>query len=389
MKLKGLRVVDLSVFLPGPYLTLALADHGAEVIKIEPPDGDPTRRIGVADGPTTLYFRNLNRGKKSVVLNLKEPRDRDRLLRLAATADVFVESFRPGVVDRLGVGYEDVKARNAGIVYCSTSGYGQSGPYSQYAGHDLNYLGVGGYLAASEAGEGGKPIIPGTTVADSAAGGMHAVMSICAALVARGRTGEGAFLDVSVADGALQLMALHIEDHLATGVQPGHRHTITTGRYACYDTYQASDGGWITVAAIEPKFWANFCNLIGLPQWAARQTDDDVQDQVRAEVADVIRTKARDEWVALLAPADTCVAPVLTVAEVVDDPQLVGRGDFPTASHPTAGEFRQLGPTLGGQVREAHYELRAGDVTDTDELLAASGLSADDIAKLHDAGVIQ
>ena len=213
-------------------------------------------------------------------------------------------------------------------------------------------------------------------------------MSICAALVARGRTGEGAFLDVSVADGVLQLMALHIEDHLATGVHPGHRHTITTGRYACYDTYQAADGGWITVAAIEAKFWANFCNLIGLPQWAKSQTDDAVQDQIRAEVADVIRTKTRDEWVALLAPADTCVGPVLSVEELVDDAQFVARGDFPEAAHPSHGTFRQLGPTLAGQVREPRYALREGDVTDTAELLALAGLSEDDIAKLHDAGVI-
>jgi len=137
MKLAGLRVVDLSQFLPGPYLTLALADHGAEVIKIEPPDGDPSRRIGVADGPTTVFFRNLNRGKKSVVLNLKEPRDRDRLLKLAATADVFVEAFRPGVAERLGVGYDDVSRQNPGIVYCSVNAFGRSGPYRDRPAHDL------------------------------------------------------------------------------------------------------------------------------------------------------------------------------------------------------------------------------------------------------------
>jgi alpha-methylacyl-CoA racemase len=214
-------------------------------------------------------------------------------------------------------------------------------------------------------------------------------MSICAALFDRGRTGVGAFLDVSVADGVLQLMALHIEDHLATGVHPGHRHTVTTGRYACYDTYQASDGGWITVAAIEPKFWANFCDLIGLPHWAKSQTDDALQDQIRAEVAAVIRTKTRDEWVAWLAPEDTCVAPVLSVEELVKDAQFNARRDFPLAHHPSAGDFRQLGPTLGGQLRDDEYQLREGDVTDTDELLTRAGLSAEEIAKLHEAGAIQ
>ena len=382
--LDGITVLDLGSVGPAARASRWLADYGATVVKVGAvPSAGSVQIIPV------FFAYGGQREMKRALFDLKSPEGREAFLTVAAKADVLIESFRPGVVDRLGIGYDDVKARNRGIVYCSTSGYGQDGPYSQFAGHDLNYLGVGGYLACSEPGEGGKPVVPGTTVADSAAGGMHSVMSICAALVARSRTGEGTFLDVSVADGALQLMALHIEDHLATGVTPGHRHTITTARYACYDTYECADGGWITVAAIEAKFWANFCNLIGLPQWGGRQTDDDVQDQIRAEVAAVIRTKPRDEWVTLLAPADTCVGPVLSIAELVDDPQLVGRGDFPTASHPSAGTFRQLGPTLAGQVREPNYELREGDVTDTDELLAAAGLSADDIAKLHDAGVVQ
>jgi len=381
--LDGTTVLDLGSVGPAARASRWLADYGATVVKVGAvPSAGSVQIIPV------FFAYGGQRGMKRALFDLKSPEGREAFLALAAASDVVIESFRPGVVDRLGVGYDDVRARNPGIVYCSTSGYGQDGPYSQHAGHDLNYLGVGGYLACSEAGEAGKPVIPGTTVADSAAGGMHAVMSICAALVARGRTGEGAFLDVSVADGVLQLMALHIEDHLATGVHPGHRHTITTGRYACYDTYQAADGGWITVAAIEAKFWANFCNLVGLPQWASSQTDDAVQDQIRAEVADVIRTKGRDEWVALLAPADTCVAPVLSVEELVDDPQLVSRGDFPEAHHPSKGTFRQLGPTLAGQVREPRYDLREGDVTDTDALLASAGLSPDEITKLHEAGAI-
>ncbi len=175
-----------------------------------------------------------------------------------------LESFRPGVVDRLGIGYDDVRAVNPAIVYCSTSGYGQTGPYATRAGHDINYLGLGGYLDCSERGPGNKPPLPGATVADAAGGGMQAAMAILAALVRRASTGEGAYLDVSIADGVLSLMALAVDEYLATGVVPGPGHSILTGRYACYDTYRCADDGWVAVGAIEPHFYANLCRAAGL-----------------------------------------------------------------------------------------------------------------------------
>ena len=203
-------------------------------------------------------------------------------------------------------------------MYCSTSGFGQTGPRSQWAGHDLNYLGVGGFLHCTGRGADGQPPVPGLTLADSAGGGMHAVMAILAALVRRATTGEGAFLDVSIADGVLGLMALAVDEYLATGDEPAPRHGLLTGRYACYDTYPTRDGRWLTVAAIEPRFWANLCERVGLPQWAAHQEDDAVQDQIRAELRAVFLTRDLDDWIAELSPADTCVAPVLTVPEIVD-----------------------------------------------------------------------
>jgi alpha-methylacyl-CoA racemase len=375
--LDGITVLDLSSVGPGTRAARWLADYGATVVKVGAvPSAGSVQIIPVyhAYGGGRLWKRAL--------FDLKAPEGREAFLRLAERSHVIIESFRPGVTARLGVGYDDVKARNPRIVYCSTSGYGQDGPSSQWAGHDLNYLALAGYLAASQPADGGQPPMPGTTIADSAAGGMHAVMSICAALV----KGEGAYLDVSVADGVVQLMSVNIEEHLATGAVPGHRHTMTTGRYAAYDTYQCSDGGWISVGAIEPKFWVNFCTLIGLPQYAHEQTNDELQDEIRAEVARVIRTKTRDEWTEVLAPADTCVAPVLSVPEVVRDAQL--RRGLVEAVHPAHGSFQSVGPTLAGQVRQERYEVREGDVTDTDELLAAAGVSADEITKLHDAGVI-
>jgi alpha-methylacyl-CoA racemase len=358
--LDGITVLDLSSVGPATRAARWLADYGATVVKVGAvPSAGNVQIIPV------YHAYGGGRLQKRALFDLKSADGREAFLRLAERADVLVESFRPGVMARLGVGYEDVKARNPRIVYCSTSGYGQEGPYSQWAGHDLNYLALGGFLDASQRAAGGQPPVPGTTIADSAAGGMHAVMSICAALVKR----EGAYLDVSVADGVVQLMSVNIEDHLATGAVPGHRHTMTTGRYSAYDTYECADGGWISVAAIEPKFWANFCELIGLPQYAREQTNDGLQDEIRREVAAVIRTRTRDEWTELLAPKDTCVAPVLSV-------------------HPTHGTFRSVAPTLAGQVRAERYELREGTETDTDELLAAAGMDAEEITKLREAGAI-
>jgi alpha-methylacyl-CoA racemase len=381
--LDGITVLDLASVGPAARASRWLADYGATVVKV-----GAVPSAGAVQIIPVFFAYSGHRGMKRALFDLKSPDGREAFLRLAEGADVLIESFRPGVMARLGVGYDDVKARNDGIVYCSTSGFGQDGPYSQWAGHDLNYLAVSGYLDVGEKGEGGKPPVPGTTVADSAAGGMHAVMSINAALVQKQRTGRGAYLDVSVADGALQLMSLHLEDHLATGVTPGHRHTMTTGRYACYDSYQASDGGWLTVAAIEGKFWANLCNLVGLPQWATEQTNDEVQDQIRTELAAAFRTRSRDEWTALLAPADTCVAPVLSIEEVVRDPQLEARHAFVEAEHPSKGTFRQVAPTLAGQVKEDRYVLREGSDTDTDELLALAGFQPDEITELRDAGAV-
>jgi alpha-methylacyl-CoA racemase len=303
--LDGIRVLDLSSVGPAARASRWLADYGARVTKVKP-----------ADAPAFLD--------------------------LAADVDVVIESFRPGVVDRLGVGYDAVRDRNAGIVYCSTTGYGQTGPWAQWAGHDLNYLGVGGYLHCTGPERG----VPGLTLADSAGGGMHAVMSILAALVQRARTGEGAYLDVSVADGMLALMALNVDEYLAVGIEPGPGHGLLTGRFACYGTYECGDGKWLTVAAIEPRFWANLCTALDLEKWASHQTDDAAQDDIRTDLAATFATKTRDEWVSELAPANTCVAPVLSVPEIVANEQYEARRAFVDAPR---GEFGQVGYLLAGQ----------------------------------------
>ncbi len=391
--LDGITVLDFASVGPAARASRMLADYGARVIKL----GAVPRPSGKARGDRTggvqitppFYAYGGHRGMQRVLLDLKADAGRAAFLRLATRADVVIESFRPGVVDRLGIGYEEVAAANPSIVYCSTSGYGQTGPASQWAGHDVDYLAVGGYLDVSERAPGGKPPLPGATVADMAAGGMHAVMAVLAALVRRQRTGEGAFLDVSIADGVLALMALYVDEYLATGTVPGPGHYILTGRFACYDTYQCADGGWLAVGAIEPHFWANLCRAVGCEQWIDHQTDDEVQDRIRGDLRAAFATRTRDEWAAELAPADTCVAPVLSVPELVDDPQFQARGVIVGASHPTAGTFRQLGPLLAGTVPpDGPVTLPDWSTTHTDEVLGDAGFDADEIARLRNDGVV-
>ncbi len=389
--LDGVTVLDFATVGPAARASRWLADYGADVIKI----GAVPRAGGVQITPP-FYAYSGSRGMRRIQLDLKADGGRGAFLRLAETADVVIESFRPGVVDRLGIGYDAVKAVNPRIVYCSTSGYGQTGPASQWAGHDVNYLAVSGYLHCSERAEGGKPPLPGATVADAAAGGMHAVMAVAAALFQRERTGEGAFLDVSIADGALALMSLYVDEYLAVGTEPGPGHYILTGRYACYDTYRCADGGWVAVGAIEPHFFANLCRLLGCDRWIDHQTDDTdgVQDAIRADFRAAFASKPRDEWVAVLAPADTCVSAVLSVPEAVADPQYVARGAFVEATSPVTtvgdgGRFRQVGTLFAG-TDTSRTEVVVPDpaATDTDALLAAAGYSPTDLALLREEGVI-
>jgi alpha-methylacyl-CoA racemase len=382
--LAGVTVLDLSTVGPGTRCTRILADYGAAVVKV----GVPPKKAALQTQPA-FWTYSANRGMQQVRIDLKDADGRAAFLALVGRADVVVESYRPGVMARLGLGYDELRAANPRIVVCSTSGYGQTGPASQYAGHDLNYLAVGGFLHTSgRRGDGGPPL-PGATVADSAAGGMHAALAILAALLRRERTGEGEYLDVSVAEGVLQLSSLYIDQFLATGEKPGPGHDILTGRYACYDTYACRDGRWVAVAAIEPPFYANLCRKLGCEQWLAHQTDDAVQEKIRSDFAAAFRARDRDEWVAELAPADTCVAPVYAISELVEDPQFRARGMFVDAVHPSAGRFRQVAPPLAGMPRSgAPVAVPDGSRTDTDALLAAAGVARDRIEKMRSAGVV-
>jgi len=382
--LDGITVLDLASVGPAARASRWLADYGATVVKVGPV---PARSDVQISPPFHAY--SAHRGLSRVLVDLKAPAGREAFLRLVDRADVVIESFRPGVIDRLGIGYAVLRGRNRRVVLCSTSGYGQTGPHAAWAGHDLNYLGVSGFLACSTPGADGRPPIPGATVADSAGGGMHAVVAILAALVQRATSGQGTHLDVSAADGMLGLMALAVDEHLATGAAQGPGLGLLTGRYACYDVYRAADGKWLTVAAIEHRFWANLCRALGIERWIDHQTDDAVQDLVRADLSAVLATKPRDEWVAALAPADTCVGPVLDIEEVVTDPQYAARRAFVTATHPGHGTFRQVGAVWAGAPPVSDGQpVRDASTTDTASVLAGAGLSPTDISRLIESGAV-
>jgi alpha-methylacyl-CoA racemase len=382
--LDGVRVLDFASVGPAARASRMLSDYGADVVKL-----GPMPRDGGVQIVPPYYAYSGHRLMQRALLDLKADEGREAFLVLVRDADVVLESFRPGVMDRLGIGYETVRAVNPRIVYCSTSGFGQSGPKSTWAGHDLNYLALSGYLDCSSPRGDGRPPLPGATVADIAAGGMQATMAIMAGLLRRERTGEGEHLDVSIADGAFGLMSLYVDEYLATGTEPGPGHYILTGRYACYDTYACAGDGHLSVGAIEPQFWRNLCRELDLEQYADVQMDDERQDEIRAAVAEVLATRTRDEWTEQLGPADCCVAPVLTVAEAIDDPQFVARGMVVDADHVAEGRFRQTGPVWAGTSRpDGPYPVREGTVTDTEDLLVAAGYDTDRIKELIDAGVV-
>ncbi|MGO4885891.1 MAG: CaiB/BaiF CoA transferase family protein [Bryobacteraceae bacterium] len=352
--LDGLVVLDLSRLLPGAAASLQLANFGAEVIKIEEPErGDYARSIPPYLEGEGAVFHTVNRGKKSVALDLKTDAGRAALLKLAVHADVLVESFRPGVIERLGLDYETLRTVNPRLIYVSITGYGQTGPWSDLAGHDINYQALGGGLDLNGAG-GGPPVVPGIQIADLAGGAMQAVIGILLALQARAKTGRGQAVDVSMTDGVASLLPVALGIHAATGEIPARGDGILTGRYACYRVYETAGGRCIAVGALEPKFWRALCEALGCPQFIADQfAEDPRRAEIVAELARVFRTRTSEEWFDLLRPADVCVTPVLNVAEVAAHFAL-RPGDsvvVPKLSD-TPGHLGGPPPRLGEQTRQ-------------------------------------
>jgi crotonobetainyl-CoA:carnitine CoA-transferase CaiB-like acyl-CoA transferase len=327
MKLTGLKVVDLSVFLPGPYLTMALADHGAEVIKVEPPgEGDPGRHIGFTDGASSVFFRNVNRGKKSVVVDLKSPAGREKLLRLCDTADVFIESYRPGVMKRLGVDYATVSARNPRIVYCSISAFGQEGPYRDHPAHDLATMALAGATGIT-LGRDNVPAIPGVAVADMVSS-LQALSGVLMALLRRHETGQGDYIDVSMHHATLAALPNVMGPAMTGHPQPNPKHERTTGGSAFYQIYDTSDGRHLVLGAQEMKFVRNLLGRLDRLDLAplCEQGPGPHQAPVVAYLGGVFREKTLAHWKDFFEGMDVSFAPVNTLREALDDPNVVASG---------------------------------------------------------------
>jgi crotonobetainyl-CoA:carnitine CoA-transferase CaiB-like acyl-CoA transferase len=330
--LSGIKVLDLSQYLPGPLAGQILADLGAEVVKVEPPAGDPQRHLdpmsGVLDpdvvetGDGSPFYQVLNAGKTVTRIDLKSAAGKDRFRALLERSDVLLESYRPGVMDRLGFGYDAAKQINPGLVYCALTGYGQTGPQARAAGHDLNYMAATGAL--SQAGTGTAAAMAWPPMADCA-GAVMSALAVLAALVRRGRDGQGAFLDVAMADCVLSWQAIGLTAE-KLGLAKGRGDALLTGGAACYRVYACADGGEIAVGNLEPRFWENFCRAVGRADWAARQWEPMPQDALIAEVAGHLTTRPLGDWLAALDGVDTCIQPVAAYGDVADGPQVRARG---------------------------------------------------------------
>jgi crotonobetainyl-CoA:carnitine CoA-transferase CaiB-like acyl-CoA transferase len=344
--LDGITVLDLTRLLPGAVATMMLGDYGANVIKIEEPGlGDPMRHWrGGLDRPDA-FFLATNRNKRSLTVDLKRPSGREIFLKLAEKADVVVEGFRPGVMDRLRLGYGALKEINPRLVYCAISGYGQDGPYRNQAGHDINYISIAGLLGVSGM-KGTPPVIPGVQIADLAAGSLQAVIGILLALQARERTGSGQLVDISMTDCSLSLMFIPFATYLANGLQPQRGAEALTGRYACYHVYETSDGRYLALGALEPKFWQNACRVLGREDLIDLHFSNERQQEVIDGLAEVFRRRTAAEWLAAFEGVDACITLVKDMAEMIDDPQVRHRGLIAEIDHPAAGRLKQIAPTV-------------------------------------------
>lgn len=377
--LQGLKVIDMTRMLPGPFGTMMLADLGADVTVVEHPSGP-------ALGPRRKNFY-IDRNKRSLALNLKDQRALEILYKLVRDADVFVEGFRPGVTERLGIDYKTLTKENQGIIYCAMSGYGQDGPYRLRAGHDINYVATSGLLHLNGRKDSG-PVIFATQLADIAGGGMIAAYSILAALYYRTRTGKGQYIDVSMTDGALALNPLAFLEYSNSGKPPGPQGYRNLGATPCYNVYRTKDGQYVSLGALEPKFWSNLCRLIGREDLLEQQNNTD--DATIEDVRQVFAGKTRAEWDQLLDNEEVCYAPILDLAETFKNPQVVHRQMVDEAAWPDGSRGKQAGvvPKFSltpGSLRRP--PSRPGQ--HSYEILGELGLDSDTIAKLEADGVLK
>jgi crotonobetainyl-CoA:carnitine CoA-transferase CaiB-like acyl-CoA transferase len=376
--LTGITVLDLSRLLPGPFGSMILADHGARVISIE------DKRF-IADG---FFITTVNRNKEHLSLDLKTPEGKEIFFRLVKTADVVMEGFRPGVVQRLGVDYDTVCKVNPGIIYCSITGYGQTGPYVNRAGHDVNYLSASGVLDLIGEPD-APPAIPGVQLADIAGGGMNAVIGILLALIARNQSGKGQYIDISMTDGMLGFLSIPLFFHQLTRQSPRRSDAVLSHRYACYNTYETADGRFLSIGAVEHRFWKKLCEHLDFPEYGGLQYDDNRRLEIIDMLRSVFRRKTLDQWESELADLDICWGKVQNLEDVLKDPlfreremvvDLEGKDGKTT---PVFGVPVKLSKTPG-KVRTP----AVGFGESTVPILREIGYAEDDIAAFQKKGIV-
>jgi len=396
--LSGIKILDLTKLAPGPFCTMILGDLGAEVIKIEEP-GPPTGRRAQQAGPAGVQgpgggfsgspFNALNRNKKSIGINLKSGAGKEIYARLAQRADVVVEEYRPGVAARLGIDYETLAARNPRLIYCAITGYGQDGPYRDFVGHDLNYIATAGVL--SLLGRPGQPpTIPHNLIADYAAGGMHGAIGVLAALVARTQTGRGQYVDISMMDGSLALLAQSFSTFFAGGSIPHRGETMLDGGIPNYNVYLTRDNKIITIGALEPWFFANLCRALGREDLIEHEFNPARREEIRQFFTETFKTRTRDEWFEILTRTDVCVGRMLALDEVPSDPQVKARKMIVELEGPGGQKVRQIGISAKlsdtpGSIRSLAPQLGQH----TDEILGGLAYSKEQIQKWREEGAIR
>ncbi len=396
--LTGIKVLDLTKLAPGPFCTMILGDLGAEVIKIEepgPPTGRRAQQAGsaapqnITSGFSGSPFNALNRNKKSIGINLKSGPGKQIYLRLAQRADVVVEEYRPGVAQRLGIDYETLSVRNPRLIYCAITGYGQDGPYRNLVGHDLNYIGTAGMLSILGR-KGEPPTIPHNILADYAGGGMHGAIGILAALVARQQTGRGQYVDISMMDGALLLLAQSFSTFYATGQMPKRGETMLDGGIPNYNVYLTADNKYLTIGALEPWFFANLCRELGRADLIPHEFNPDKREEIHSFFTQTFKTKTRDEWFAILSKNDICAGRMLTLDEVAADPQVSARRMIVEVDSPDGRKIKQVGISVKlsdtpGSIRSLAPSLGQN----TNAILGELGYNQTDVDRWREEGAIK
>lgn len=391
MALDGIKILDMSRLAPGPHCSMLLSDFGADVTLVEAVPGASAKLGGMNRGgeaaERAAAYNALGRGKKSIALNLKDEAARDIFYKLVKDADVVMEGFRPGVVTRLGVDYETLSKINPRIICCSLSGFGQTGPYSNLVGHDINYISIGGALGVIGR-PGTPPAIPVNVVADFAGGGLTAAFAICLTIIARERTGRGQDIDIGMSDGVLSLMTSAFSGFFSNGrpIRPGE--SMLNGAVPWYNTYQCSDGRWFSIGSIEPHFFEALCRVLGTEEFLGRQHESAIHPEMQAKWAGIFRMKTADEWMEIMSKFDICAAPVLEMENVVTNPHNLARGMVVEVDSPV-GKVKQIG--IGPKLSDTPGRVRSTAPLigqHTDDVLKSLGYDEESIAKLREAGTI-